>query len=174
MLRTREEVRRWVVFPLFVAAISATSVLAEVKISHLQWADGTDHLFRNVADRGPDARPRNGTVTETASQARTTDRAEEAVLVASASSGTVTETVVERPMQAPEVRPIRVAVASRVLPARPLASRELRRLREENRALKGIVSDLCAEADATRFLHETTARRPTSAALVSAVAPAPR
>jgi len=98
MIRTRKGIKRWMAFPLFAAVVSATSVLAEVRVSHLGWVDNPDHLFRTVADRGAAPRPINGTVTETASQARTASRTNRALHVTTSassvlrgSSGTVTE-----------------------------------------------------------------------------------
>jgi len=193
MIGTRHDVTRWMVLPLFVAMVSATSIVAEVRVSFLERADGTDHLFRSVTDRGAEARPINGTVTETASQARiaasthrAADRAASASQALRGTSGTVTETASERRLQGPGVGTAPEVGSIGDLPAPPesfrfvsdltgrrgtamIALRELRQLREENRALQKLVKDLCGQADSKNNRDGKTPKRRSRERLSAAV-----
>jgi hypothetical protein len=180
MNRTRKDLRRWVMFPAFVALISTTSVLAETTVRNLAWSDAADHLFRCVADPGANARPTSGTVTESASQARTAariDRADAATTrastVSSTLSGTLTQPAGDPSPRGPEVRDVWVLGTLRELPAQPASLRsvgdsaaeprsaelrEIRRLREEIRSLKMVVTNLQARSRRGRALQPAALR----------------
>lgn len=173
-VRRRKEVRGWLVFPALFALSAATAVLAEVTVNTVGSADATDHLFRNVADPGANARPFDGTVTETASQTDMIARIERAdaaaarsALASRASSGTVTQPAGGPRSQEPEVR------ASSLPPAAPRSAsdpaagprrvefrnlRELRRLREEIRALEAMVTALETPRRPSRVLQPAVLR----------------
>lgn len=152
-------IKRWLVLPLLVVLVSATSVLAAVKVSHFGWVDDGDHLFRSVTDPGPHPRPIGGTVTETASQARMASQPDPSV--SRAPTGIVPETAGESQFQQPQAElsapPEWVQSVSDWRGRRGSRTselRQLRQLREENRRLLGLVTDLSRRADLAEGRHD--------------------
>ena len=147
MIGTRTGSLRWIVAPLFVAIVWATSARAEVTFSHVGSADAADPLFKSVVDQGANPRSTEGTVTETASQARAAEVAASRPIPMAEPSRTAPESAPAPAVQAPAARATRMAALSPVLPARRGVvaihpSQELLRLRQENLALKKLLADL--------------------------------
>jgi hypothetical protein len=175
MYGTREDVKRWIAAPLFVAMIAVSSAFAEVKFSHVGSADAADHLFGSVVDQGANPRSTEGTVTETASQARTAAVVASRPMVLPAPIATMNETPEVRPLHGPQLRAARVSVPIRAVPARRgvvaiAASQEIRQLRQENQALKKLLADLSDRTGNTAGRAEVTLMPPGRVPLSAVVA----
>jgi hypothetical protein len=164
MYEARKAANRWIVASLFVALVSATSALAEVKFSQVGSADAADHLFGSVVDQGANPRSTEGTVTETATQARAVAVVAPPSVVVPAAIVTITEPPGVRPAPGPSPRAARVTVPA------IRAGQEIRQLRQENQALKKLLADLTDRVDITAGRPEVTLKRPGHVSLAAMVA----
>jgi hypothetical protein len=175
MIGTRDELKRWIAAPLFVAVVAATSAFADVKFSQVGSADAADRLFGSVVDQGANPRSTEGSVTETASQARAAGIAASLPILVRESSRPAVQIVSLPPEQGPLVRTARVVVPVRAVPARrnllaTRASQEIRQLRQENQALKKLLADLSDRAEPVVGSPEVTLQPPRRAPLAAIVA----